>query len=237
MPSIASRHRTALITLVALAAALVVTGLALGGSYVERLVPRLPEVPAAPITVAIGVATGLVLLVASLRRAAAAARASARRRALVSVHAGAVSCGIRNRDLVTRLDELGRPGSRRVALPARFSIVADDAGISFWGGGHRPKRVAYFPWREVRNIRSDSTVVGSASVPVAVVRIRRDGSSIELPVMLSDPRLGRYALTDAPFFATVRAWKARHRAALAAEGLEVPPLTGAIPIIRQGAAA
>ena len=85
--------------------------------------------------------------------------------------------------------------------------------------------------------RSDSTVVGSASVPVAVVRIRRGGASVELPVTLSDPRLARYALTDAPFFATVRSWKARHRAALAAEGLEVPPMTGAIPIIRQGTAA
>lgn len=237
MPSIASRHRTALITLVALAAALVVAGLALGGSYVERTVPRLPDVPTGPVAIAVAVAAGLVLLVASLRRAAAASRATARRRALGSVHGGAVSCGIRNRDLVARLDELDGPGTRRDALPARFSIVADDAGISFWGGGRRPKRVAAFPWREVRNIRSDSTVVGSASVPVAVVRIRRDGSSIELPVMLSDPRLGRYALTDAPFFATVRQWKAQHRAALAAEGLELPPLTGAIPVIRQGAAA
>jgi hypothetical protein len=237
VPSIATRYRTALITLVAVAAALVVAGLALGGSFVERLVPSLPEVPAGPVAVAVAIATGLVLLVAGVRRAAATSLASARRRALGSVHGGAVSCGIRNRDLVARLDELGRPGSPRVTLPARFSIVADDAGISFWGGGHRPKRAAYFPWREVRNIRSDSTVVGSASVPVAVVRIRRDGSSVELPVMLSDPRLGRYALTEAPFFATVRAWKARHRAALAAEGLELPPLTDAIPVIRQGAAA
>jgi hypothetical protein len=237
VPSIASRYRTSLITLVAVAAALVVAGLALGGSYVERMIVSLPEVPAGPVAVAVAVVTGLALLVAALRRAAAANRASARRRALGSVHGGTVSCGIRNRDLIARLDELGRPGSRHITLPARFSIVADDAGISFWGGGRRPKRVAYFPWREVRNIRSDSTVVGSTSVPIAVVRIRRDGSSIELPVMFSDPRLGRYALTDAPFFATVRAWKARHRAALAAEGLELPPLTGAIPVIRQGAAA
>lgn len=237
MPSIASRHRTALITLVAIAAALLIAGLVLGEAYVERLIPRLPDVSAGPVAAGVAVVTALVLLAAMLRRTAAVARAKASRRALGSVHGGAVSCGIRNRDLVARLDELSHPGSRRVALPARFSIVADDAGISFWGGGHRPKRVAYFPWREVRNIRSDRTVVGSASVPVAVVRIRRGGSSIELPVMLSDPRLGRYALTEAPFFATVRAWKARHRATLAAEGLELPPPTGAIPIIRQGAAA
>ncbi|WP_286329644.1 hypothetical protein [Agromyces marinus] len=51
-------------------------------------------------------------------------------------------------------------------------------------------------------------------------------------MMLRDQRPGRYALTDAPFYAVVRAWKARHRVALAAEGLEVPPVTGAIPIIR-----
>ncbi|MBM7503059.1 hypothetical protein ACFPER_06225 [Agromyces aurantiacus] len=237
MPSIASRYRITLITLVAVAAALLVAGLVLAQSSVEQLVRALPDVSAGPVAAAVAAATAVALLLASLRRGAAAARASARRRALGSVHAGAVSCGIRNRDLIARLDELSRPGGRGVALPARFSIVADDAGISFWGGGSRPKRVASFPWREVRNIRSDSTVVGDASVPVAVVRIRRGGASIELPVMLSDPRMGRYALTEAPFFATVRAWKARHRAALAAEGLELPPLTGAIPVIRSGAAA
>jgi hypothetical protein len=236
VPSIASRYRTALITLVAVAAVLLVAGLVLGDQYLERLIARLPDVSAGPVGAGVAVATGLVLLAATLRRAVAAARASARRRTLGSAHAAAVSCGIRNRDLVARLDELGLHGDRRT-LPARFSIVADDAGISFWGGGRRPKRVASFPWREVRTIRSDRTVVGSASVPVAVVRIRRGGSSIELPVMLSDPRLGRYALTEAPFFATVRAWKAHHRAALAAEGLELPPVTGAIPIIRAGAAA
>ncbi len=173
------------------------------------------------------------MLVSAIVRGAASARARARHRALDSVHAGAVSRVIRNRDLVTRLDELSRPGARTHHLPARFSVVADDHGIAFWGGGGRPRRVAAFPWREVRNIRADSTVAGSTSVPVAVVRIRRDGSSIELPMMLCDPRPGRYALTDAPFFATVRAWKARHRAALAAEGLELPPVTGAIPIVRQ----
>lgn len=236
MSSTATRHRTGLIVLVALAATLLVAGLVLGRSQVERVVPRLPEVPVAEALALIAGAAVVLLLVTMLRRGAAAARAAARRRALEAVHPGSVACGIRNRDLVARLAELRPPGGTAAPLSARFSIVADDAGISFWGGGRRPRRVAAFPWREVRNIRSDGTVVGSASVPVAVVRIRRAGSSIELPVMLSDPRFGRYALTDAPFYATVRAWKARHRAALAAEGLELPPLTGAIPVIRTNAA-
>ncbi|WP_438856217.1 hypothetical protein [Agromyces sp. M3QZ16-3] len=237
MSSIATRHRTGLIVLVAVIAAVVIAVLVLGARQVERVVPTLPEVPGTPIALGLAVVAGLVILVSAIVRGAASARARARHRALESVHAGAVGCGIRNRELVGRLDGLTRPGSRAPRLPARFSIVADDHGIAFWGGGRRPRRAAAFPWREVRNIRADSTVAGSTSVPVAVVRIRRDGSSIELPMMLSDPRPGRYALTDAPFFATVRAWKARHRAALAAEGLELPPVTGAIPVVRQGRAA
>lgn len=236
MSSTATWHRTGLIVLVASAAALLVAGLVLGRSQVEQLVPALPDVPIAVAVLVGGVATALLVLIAALRRAAAASRARARTRALGTAFSGEVACGIRNRELVARLDELAHPGSRVGALPARFSIVADDAGLSFWGGGRRPRRVASFPWREVRTIRADSAVAGSTSVPVAVVRIRRDGSSIELPLMLSDPRLGRYALTDGPFFATMRSWKARHRAALAAEGLELPPLTGAIPVIRSQAA-
>lgn len=233
MSSIATRHRTGLIVLVALIAAAVVAALVVGARQVDRIVPTLPEVPGTPVALALAAVAAVILLVSALVRGAATVRARARHRALEAVHAGAVSCGIRNRDLVDRLDELTRPGDRSPRLPARFSVVADDQGVSFWSGGRRPRRVAAFPWREVRNIRADSTVAGSTSVPVAVVRIRRDGSSIELPMMLNDPRPGRYALTDAPFFAVVRAWKARHRAALAAEGLELPPVTGAIPIIRQ----
>lgn|GEM_PF-2449826 len=232
MSSIATRHRTGLIVLVALVAVVVVAALALGARQVERLVPTLPDVPGTPVALGLAAIAGVIVLVSAIVRGGASARARARHRALDSVHAGAVSCGIRNRDLVARLEDLTRPGSRTPRLPARFSVVADDHGISFWAGGARPRRLAAFPWREVRNIRADSTVAGAASVPVAVVRIRRGGSSIELPMMLSDPRPGRYALTDAPFFATVRAWKARHRAALASEGLELPPVTGAIPIIR-----
>ncbi len=93
-----------------------------------------------------------------------------------------------------------------------------------------------FPWRQVRNIRADSMVVGSAVVPVLELRVRRGGASIELPIILSAGRPGRYALADAPFFAVVRSWKAKHRAALAAEGLELPPLTAPIPIITSGTA-
>jgi hypothetical protein len=237
MSSTAPRHRIGSIILVGLAAVLVVTGLVLGQSWVERLIPRLPEVPATELVAVLAGAIAVVAVVVMLRRSAGASRAAARRRALEGVHRGEVSSGIRNRDLVARLAELGQPGGSTASLPSRFSIVADDGGLSFWSGGRRPRRVAEFPWREVRNIRSDRTVVGSTGVPVAVVRIRRGGSSIELPVMLSDPRFGRYALSDAPFFATVRSWKARHRAALAAEGLELPPLTGAIPVIRSRAAA
>ncbi|WP_353828735.1 hypothetical protein [Agromyces sp. SYSU T0242] len=232
MSSIATRHRTGLITTVALATALLIAALAAFRPDVDRVVATLPSVDGAAIPLGLAAVAGLVLLVAALRRGVASARARARRRALEAVHAGAVGCGIRNGALVRGLDELTRPGGRSARLPGRFTIVADDAGISFWGGGRRPRRAAAFPWREVRNIRADATVAGSARVPVVVVRIRRDGSSIELPMMLHDPRAGRYALVDAPFFATVRAWKSRHRAALAAEGLELPPLTGAIPIIR-----
>ncbi|MCK8608101.1 hypothetical protein [Agromyces sp. C10] len=237
MSSTAPRHRTGSIVLVALAAVLLVAGLALGQAWVERLVPRLPEMPATELALVLATATAIVAVAVALRRGAASARATARRRALQSIHRGEIASGIRNRELVARLTELGHPGGSTAALPSRFSIVADDGGLSFWSGGRRPRRVAHFPWREVRTIRSDRAVVGSTEVPVAVVRVRRAGISVELPVMLSDPRLGRYALTDAPFFATVRSWKARHRAALAAEGLELPPLTGAIPVIRPHAAA
>lgn len=237
MSSTAPRHRTGPIVLIALAATLLIAALVLGRDPIERLVPRLPEAPAAELVVGAIAALAIVAIVLALRRAASVARAHARTRALASMHGGEVACGIRDRELVARLAELRRPGSRGGTLPGRFSIVADDAGISFWSGGRRPNRVAAFPWREVRTIRSDTAVAGSTSVPIAVVRIRRGGSSIELPVMLSDPRPGRYALTDGPFYATVRSWKARHRAALAAEGLELPPLTGAIPIVRSHAAA
>ena len=122
-------------------------------------------------------------------------------------------------------------------LGARYSIVVDELGIAFWNGGSRPRRAAHFPWPEVRTIRADSMVVGGSRVQVAVLRIRHHGASVELPIILSAGRVGRYALADAPFFAIVRSWKAMHRAALAAEGLELPPLTAPIPVITPAMAA
>lgn len=237
MSSSATQHRAGLTAAVALAAVLVIAGLVLGSSTVDRVVAQLPEVPGS--AVVFGVA-GLVLvggatLLAVL--AGSAARTRARHSALGSVYTGEVCCGIRNRELTAGLAELRHPGSKPVALTSRFSVVADAAGISFWTGGRRPRRAAMFAWREVRNIRSDTTVVGSSSVPVAVLRIRRAGHSVELPIALSDGRAGRYALVDGPFYAVVRGWKAKHREALAAEGLELPPLTAPIPIIRQARSA
>jgi hypothetical protein len=231
--SIATRHRAGLTTAVALATVLVIAGLLVGSPTIERVIPRLPDVRGD--LAALGLA-GLALgmgLVALLVRSVSSARTRARRTALESVYTGEVTCGIRNRGLTDGLEELREHGARPIALSSRFSVVADAAGISFWTGGRRPRRAAMFTWREVRNIRSDSTVVGSASVPVAVLRIRRAGASVELPIMLSDSRVSHYALVDAAFYAVVRAWKAQHRAALAAEGIEPPPLTAPIPVIRE----
>ena len=231
--SIATRHRTGLTTAVALVTVLVIAGLVVGSPTVERLIPRLPEVPGEIVALGFGAVAVALGLVALLVRGVSAARTRARRDALESVYTGEVSCGIRTRDLTTVLEELHGTGADPITLSSRFSVVADAAGISFWTGGRRPRRAAMFAWREVRNIRSDSTVVGSASVPLAVLRIRRAGASVELPIMLSDSRVSHYALVDGPFYAVVRAWKAQHRAALAAAGLEPPPVTAPIPIIRQ----
>lgn len=231
--SIATQHRTGLTTAVALLTVLVVAGLVVGSPTVERLIPRLPDVPGDLVALGLGALAVGVVLVGLLVRGVSAARTRARRSALESVYTGEVSCGIRNRDLTAGLEELRAPGDKPIALSSRFSVVADAAGISFWTGGRRPRRAAMFAWSEVRNIRSDSTVVGSASVPVAMLRIRRGGASVELPIVLSDSRVSHYALVDGPFYAVVRAWKAQHRIALAAAGLEVPPLTAPIPVIRQ----
>lgn len=77
----------------------------------------------------------------------------------------------------------------------------------------------------MRNIRSDTIVVGTSLVPVLVMRVRRGGTSVELPIMLGTERPGSFALSEAPFYAVVRSWKAKHRDALRAEGLEVGPTT------------
>jgi hypothetical protein len=165
-------------------------------------------------------------------------RTRARRAALAATVRGELSCGIRSRLLVQRLNEVAN-ADRPVRLGARYSIVVDELGVAFWNGGRRPRLAAQFPWREVRNIRADSMVVGGAVVPVVELRVRHAGSSVELPIILSSGRPLRFAMAHAPFFAVVRSWKAKHRAALAAEGLELPPLTAPIPIItpRMAAAA
>jgi hypothetical protein len=232
----AAPHRVVLTLLVGLAAVAVVAGLAVGSPMLQRLVPSLPAMPTNRIAIgfaALGVIAFAVWGYAQLVRAA---RARARRIALTATVRGELSCGIRSRLLVQRLNELGADDGNSVRLGARYSIVVDELGVAFWNGGRRPRRTIQFPWREVRNIRADSMVVGGSVVPVLVLRVRR-GASIELPIILSAGRVGRFALSDAPFYAVVRSWKAKHRTAMAAAGLELPPLTAPIPIIRPEQAA
>jgi len=233
----AAPHRVGLTVLVGLAAAAVVAGLVAGSPVLERIMLRLPAMPTADIAVGFAVIGLLALAVWGIVALGRAARTRARGRALASTLRGELSCGIRSRLLLQRLNELTIDDARDVRLGARYSIVVDELGIAFWNGGRRPRRAIHFPWREVRNIRSDSMVVGGSVVHVLVLRIRHGGASVELPIILSSGRAGRFALADAPFFAVVRSWKAKHRAALAAEGLELPPLTAPIPIIRPEAAA
>ena len=227
----AAQHRASLTVLVALAAIAVIAGLITGSRIVERFVLDLPPVPTAQ--VAAGFAAVGVLAAASwgVAHLARASRMRSRRAALEATVRGELSCGIRSRLLERRLNELMHDDAGTIRLGSRFSIVVDELGVAFWNGGRRPQRAAQFPWREVRNIRADMTVVGGSVVQVVVLRVRHQGASIELPIILSARRLGRYALADAPFYAVVRSWKAKHRAALAAEGLELPPLTAPIPII------
>ncbi|MFD4422405.1 hypothetical protein ACFWN7_13010 [Agromyces sp. NPDC058484] len=230
----AAPHRAVLTVLVALVAAAVVAGLIAGSPVLDRLVPRLPSMPEPQIGVAFAAAGLAALTVWAVVRLAGVARTRARRAAIAATLRGELSCGIRSRLLVQRLNELVPEDGNPVRLGSRYSIVVDELGIAFWNGGSRPRRAMHVPWREVRNIRSDSMVVGGSVVSVLELRVRRGGVSIELPIVLGDRRVGRYALADAPFFAVVRSWKAKHRAALAAlaaEGIEPPPLTAPIPII------
>ena len=230
----ASPHRVGVTVLVAIAAVLVVAALGAGSGYLERGVVRLPEIPGAAI--AVSALAVLAAVVWMFVRLGGLARARARRRALEATVRGDVSCGIRSSLLVASLKELTADDPRPTKLAARYSLVVDELGVSFWNGSRRPRRAVYFPWREVRGIRCDTIVAGASVVPVLVLRVRHGGTSVELPIILAAERPGRFALADAPFFAVVRTWKATHRAALAAEGLELPPLTAPIPIIRQGAA-
>ena len=226
----AAPHRATLTVLVALAAAAVVAGVVALSPTIERLMPRLPAMPTTAIAFGLAAVGLLVFAVWAVAQLSRAVRTRARRTALAATVRGELSSGIRNRLLVQRLNEVAN-ADRPVRLGARYSIVVDELGVAFWNGGSRPRRAAQFPWREVRNIRADSMVVGGTVVPVVELRVRHSGASVELPIILSAGRPVRFALADAPFFAVVRSWKAKHRAALAAEGLELPPLTAPIPII------
>ncbi|MFF2494165.1 hypothetical protein [Agromyces sp. NPDC058064] len=214
--------------LVAVLTVLVVGALVAGAPQVEQLVPRLPEVSGRTGTIGFLGAVAVLVIVATAVRLVVLARCRARRRALERSFDGRVECGLRHRELDAMLAELL---GRRPSLSQRFSIVADDHGLSFWSGGRRPRRTAQFAWHEVRNIRADELIAGSRPVPIVVVRVRRDGASIALPIILATERPGAFAVTDAPFYAVVRSWKALHRAALEREGLELPPLTAPIPVI------
>ena len=225
----ATPHRTTLTVLVGLAAVAVVAGLAAASPELERLMPRLPAMPTTSIGIGFAGIGLLIVVIWAIVQLSRAASTRARRNALASTVRGELSCGIRNRLLMQRLNELDDTGG--VRLGARYSIVVDELGVALWNGGGRPRRAMQFPWREVRSIRADSMVVGGSVVPVLVLRVRHGGASVELPIILSAGRPGRFALSDAPFFAVVRSWKAKHREALAAQGLELPPLTAPIPVI------
>ncbi|QAY72469.1 hypothetical protein ET445_03055 [Agromyces protaetiae] len=227
MPIPSRTRQVVLISAVAALATLVIGVLLAASSQVEHVVERLPRVstPAAALGFLAACAIGAVVVGA--RRAAALASGRSRRAALERAFSGDVVCGVRHPALTSALGDLGESGR----LASRFSAVADQSGVTFWRGGSRPQRAASFAWREVRTIRSDSMIAGTREVPVLVLRVRRDGSSIELPIIIGAERAGAFAVVDAPFFATLRSWKALHRAALAAEGLELPPLTAPIQII------
>ncbi|MDQ0577510.1 hypothetical protein [Agromyces albus] len=223
--NVAAPHRRGLTAVIAAAAALLIGGIIAGSSFLDRLMTLLPPVPgprAAASFVAIVAIGAFVWLFMHLNDLA---RARSRRAALEATMRGEVSCGIRSRMLVRSLNDLLPEGSREVQLARRYSIVVDPFGISFWNGGRRPQRAIQFPWREVRNIRSDTIVVGTSLVPVLVMRVRRGGTSVELPIMLGTERPGSFALSEAPFYAVVRSWKAKHRDALKAEGLDLRPTT------------
>ncbi|SFR68115.1 hypothetical protein SAMN05428970_0345 [Agromyces sp. CF514] len=228
-----ARHRTSLTVLVAIAAVLVVAALVAASPTVGRLLSELPPV-ATPdrLPLVVGAAAAITAVVCAIVALARAARSRARSTALAQSFGTAPACGIRTSSLVARMNELRLDDAAAVRLSRRYTVAVDDLGVAFWDGGHRrPRKVDAYPWREVRNIRADSVVMGSTVVSVLVLRVRRHKNSVEVPVVFAAPGLGRYALSDAAFFAIVRDWKARHRTALAAEGLEVPPLTAPIPVI------
>ena len=161
----AAPHRATLTVLVGLAAAAVVAGLVadVADARTRHAAPardaHRPRSRSA--FAAVGLLAVVVWAIAQLSRAV---RARARRAALEATVRGELSCGIRSRLLVQRLNEVAN-AERPVRLGARYSIVVDELGVAFWNGGRRPRRAAQFPWREVRNIRADSMVVGGAGRP------------------------------------------------------------------------
>jgi hypothetical protein len=223
-----AERRVPLTLAVAAAAALVVAGVAVSRTALERVVPMLPEVAEGTAAAVFLFSVAVLVAVAVCVRVATLARCRARRRALEGSFDGPVECGVRHSELDAALTELL---GREVRLSHRYSIVADRAGLSFWSGGRKPRRAAQFAWREVRSIRADDLVAGSGTAPVIVVRVRRNGSSVALPIILGSEHPGVFAVTDAPFYAVIRSWKALHRTALELEGLELPPLTAPIPVI------
>ncbi|GAA1516717.1 hypothetical protein BJ978_000892 [Agromyces terreus] len=226
-----ARHRTVLTVLVAVAATLVVAALIAGSPVIHGLVSRLPAVPAEGLASLVAVACLVGAAVSAIALLVRDARVRARRTALARRHPEGLACAIRVGPLAQRMNELRLDNASPIRISRRYSIVADESGIAFWDGGRRPRMVDSYPWREVRNIRADATVAGTGVLSVLVLRVRRHKNSVELPVVLASGRPGRFALSDAAFFAVVREWKAKHRTALAAEGLEVPPLTAPIPVI------
>ncbi|MFF2371936.1 hypothetical protein [Agromyces sp. NPDC058110] len=228
-----SRHRTGLTALVAIAAVLVVAALVAASPTVSALLSRLPPVSTPDrLPLLVGAVAALTATICAIVALARAARSRARGATLAKSFGTAPACGIRTSGLVARMNELRHDDASPVRLGRRYTVAVDDLGVAFWdGGGRRPRKVDAYPWREVRNIRADSVVMGSTVVSVLVLRVRRQKNSVEVPVVFAAPGIRRYALSDAAFFAIVRDWKARHRTALAAEGLEVPPLTAPIPVI------
>jgi hypothetical protein len=142
--------------------------------------------------------------------------------------------------LEQRLNEVANADRPCGSAPGTRSS-SDELGVAFWNGGRRPRLAAQFPWREVRNIRADSMVVGGAVVPVVELRVRHAGSSVELPIILSPGT--RPAIRHGPMRRSSR-WSAAGKAKAPRRARSRGPsscrrLTAPIPIItpRMAAAA
>ena len=132
----AAPHRATLTVLVALAAAAVVAGAHRRARRRSNAsccaCPRCPRP-----RIALGfAAVGLLVVrrVGASRSSSRAVRTRARRAALAATVRGELSCGIRSRLLVQRLNEVAN-ADRPVRLGARYSIVVDELGVAFWNGG------------------------------------------------------------------------------------------------------